>query len=57
MKSGKSGGFRVLLALCDEAKWEWQAVFVYAKVEREDVPRAELLRLIEDDLSSDEDDP
>lgn len=52
MKSGKSGGFRVLLVLCDESSWEWAPFFAYAKVDREDVPRAEVLALLKEELAS-----
>jgi hypothetical protein len=42
MKRGKSGGFRVLL---DHRGGEaWAPILAYAKPEREDVTRAEILR-------------
>jgi hypothetical protein len=50
MSSGKSGGFRVLLVLCDETRWEWLPFFIYAKREREDVRPAELLRRLGEDI-------
>jgi hypothetical protein len=50
MNAGKSGGFRVLLVLCDEERWEWLPFAVYAKKDREDVPRAEILKMLLDEL-------
>lgn len=52
MSAGKSGGFRVLLGLCDEARWEWLPFFVYTKREREDVQRADMLRMLVEDMGS-----
>jgi hypothetical protein len=49
MNAGKSGGFRALLVLCDEERWEWLPFFVYAKKDRDDVSRAELLKMLIDE--------
>jgi mRNA-degrading endonuclease RelE of RelBE toxin-antitoxin system len=42
MQRGRSGGFRVLLA--HRGNDEWSPILVYAKADREDVPRSEVLK-------------